>query len=329
MEKNIDNLIAVILNESATKAEQSAFDKWLKADKLNQKTFDSIKIYCNPDVKGLKIANHTEIKTSIWKRAHSPKRAKSRSLVPLFYRVAAILVFAFTLTFLFNKLLTTSNSSLTVLKTIEKKNLSGVKSMIYLPDGSIVNLNAESSIVFSEGFKDSIRWVKLKGEAYFTVAKNDQKPFVVQSKNIITTALGTAFNISSFEEDKTVDISLVEGKVEVQPLTKKNLTKGIILEAGEFVSYQNSDVLKTGLFDSKKVLGWKNGVIVFENADYNMVVKKLERWYGIKFDTNGEKPHWNLDAKFENASLEQVLDIISHIEQFNYEIKENTIKLNL
>ena len=68
---------------------------------------------------------------------------------------------------------------------------------------------------------------------------------------------------------------------------------------------------------------------IISNADYKTTVKKLERWFGVKFENLNKEPLWNLDAKFENASLEQILDILAHSEQFEYQLSENTVKLKL
>ncbi len=331
MKRNIDNLFAVILNGSATDDEQRLFNEWLKEDELNQETFENIKIYWQINNKELEIINEDDVKNKIWNRSHKSNHTKSRNLIPIIYRVAAVLVFVFTFTFLINEfsIIPKVNVGIVTSKTIEKKNLAGVKSTIHLPDGSIVNLNAESSIKFTEGFKDSVRWVILEGEAFFDVAKNKEKSFIVQSGGIITKALGTAFNINAYEEKSTIDVSLIEGKVEVHTIYEDNPDNSILLDAGQYVSFQNSSVIKSGKFDSKKVIGWKEGVILFENADYLTVIKKLERWYGVKFENEGEEPLWNLDAKFENASLEQILELLSHSEGFEYQLKEDNIKLKM
>jgi len=330
MTSNIDNIIAVILNGSATDGEQRLFNEWLKEDELNQETFENIKIYWQINNKQLEIINEDDVKNKIWDRVHKSKPTNSRNLIPWIYRIAAVLAFVFTFTFLINEFSIDPNKNVDIVtaKTIEKKNLAGVKSTIHLPDGSIVNLNAESSIKFIEGFKDSVRWVELKGEAYFDVAKNTEKPFIVRSGDIVTTALGTAFNINAYEENSTIDISLIEGKVEVHSIQNKS-ANSILLDAGKYVSFQNSKVIDTGIFDNEKVLGWKNGVIRFENASYYAVVKKLERWYGVKFENEGMEPLWNLDANFKSASLEQILELLSHSEGFEYQLKEETVKLKM
>ncbi len=331
MNSNIDDVIAVILNGTASEYEQTFFNQWLKEDELNQEIFQNIKNFWQLEHKELDIINEDDVRNKIWTRAHTSKNAKSRSLLPLIYRVAAVIAFVFTFTFLIREYTIAPSKDVenVALKIIEKKNLAGVKSKIHLPDGSIVNLNAESSIKFNEGFKDSVRCVVLKGEAFFDVAKNPDKPFIVKSGDVITKALGTAFNINAYSENSTVNVSLIEGKVEVRSISKGRSANSIFLEPGQYVSFQKSNVIDKGLFDISNVISWKDGIIVFENANYHSVVKELERWFGVTFEFDGSEPHWNLDANFENASLEQILEVLSHSERFEYQLKEDTVKLKM
>ena len=97
---------------------------------------------------------------------------------------------------------------------VVKENPRGVKSQIQLPDGTLVRLNAESSISYQSNFSDTARLISLTGEAYFEVVKDAQRPFRVTSNQVETTALGTTFNIKADKPDN-IEIALVEGKVKV------------------------------------------------------------------------------------------------------------------
>ena len=331
MKENIDDIIAAILNGTATDNEQNTLQEWLNEDGINGEIFENIKNYWLIDHKELEIINEHDIKNKIWAKAHNPRHIKSRILIPWMYRAAAVIAFILTFTFLIREFSPAPNNSdqIVSLKIIEKKNLAGVKSKIYLPDGSTVNLNAESNIKYIEGFKDSVRWVELTGEAFFDVTTNHEKPFIVKSRDIITKALGTAFNINAFEDKATIEVSLLEGKVEVYSDYNNKSNNKTYLEPGQFVSFQNNVTIDKGEFNYAEVSGWKNGIIQFSNADYKTIVKKLERWFGVKFENLNKEPLWNFDGKFENASLEQILDILAHSEQFEYQLSENTVKLKL
>lgn len=331
MKENIDDIIVAILNGTASEQEHDVFNKWLSEDSLNGQVFENIKNYWQLESKEVEIINIDDVRKDTWKKAHNIKDARSRKIIPIFYRVAAALALILTFTFIAFELsdhreLRTQSMALDV---VEKNNLSGVKSTIHLPDGSVVNLNAESSIRFIEGFKDSVRWVELVGEAYFEVAHNKQKPFIVKSGNIFTTAIGTAFNINAYPDKPTIEVSLLQGQVEVHAIQKDLIVNAAFLVPGQQVSYTNSKIIEHGSFDTTSVIGWKDGIIQFTNADYNTVTKLLERWYGVKFEHPGIVPKWNLDAKFNNASLERILEVIAHSEHLEYQLIEDTVKLKL
>ena len=120
---------------------------------------------------------------------------------------------------------------------------------------------------------------------------------------------------------------MIEGKVEVQSIDENKILNKTFLEAGKQLTYRNNQLIENGSFESSNVIGWKDGRILFSNADFNTVIVKLERWYGVEFDYPHVLPKWNLDASFENASLEQVMDVIAHSEKIEYQLFENRVKL--
>ena len=329
MKGNIDKVIAAILNGTATEIERKAFNEWIQESKQNQKIFESLKKYLRTNDGEVQVINKDNVRNRIWVQAHKVKHTKSRLIHSSVYRVAAAFAFLLIFAFLFRGLYSPDNNEVCVAKkkTIEKKNPVGIKSQIHLPDGSIVYLNAESSIKFTEGFQDSVRWVKLTGEAFFDVHKNLDKPFIVQSGDVLTQALGTSFNINAYHDHSSIDVSLVTGKVKVHSLKDNSPSQSILLEPGRHVLFQNSKIVDKGLFEPAKVIGWKDGIIVFENADYHAVVKKLERWYGVTIENEGRQPTWNLNAKFDNSSLRHILDVLSHSEQFKYSLCRDTVKI--
>ncbi len=329
MKENIDDIIVAILNDSASEEEHDVFNKWLEADTLNVQVFENIKKYWQLESKEVEIINIDDVRKNIWKKAHNIKDIRSGNKLSYYYRIAAVLAFMLTFAFIaiqYSSHLEPEHQNV-ALNVIEKNNLSGVKSTIHLPDGSVVNLNAESSIRFVEGFKDSVRWVDLDGEAYFEVAHNRKKPFIVKSGNIFTTAIGTAFNVNAYPDRSAIEVSLVEGKVEVHAEQEEKVLNETFLEAGQQVSYLENEIIRNGPFDVLDVTGWKDGIIHFTNADYPTVIKQLERWYGVKFEHPDVEPKWNLDAKFVNASLERVLDVIAHSEHIEYQLIEDTVKI--
>lgn len=331
MKGDIDKIILSVLNGTATESEEKFFTTWIQEDEVNQVTFNYIKNYWLSNQSEYEIINEDDVKDKIWARAHKSGKTNSRK-IPLFvYRVAAVIVFALTFFFVIRIFLfyPTVDVDGKTLNVIEKKNLAGVKSKIHLPDGSIVHLNSESCIKFTEGFKDSIRWVELNGEAYFEVAKNPEKAFVVKSGNIITKALGTAFNINAFEDNPTIEISLIEGMVEVKSTYHLRSDRKTYLDSGQSITFYDNSPSKITSFNSEKVLGWKDGWILFENAKYHTVAKKLERWFGVTIELDGKEPEWHLDGKYKDASLERIMEVISDSEKFEYQLVGDTLKIKI
>lgn len=216
-------------------------------------------------------------------------------------------------------------------KTITRTLPKGQKLSMVLPDGSRVYLNAESSITFPERFEGESRTVELKGEAYFDVAKNEHKPFIVRAGQIAAIVVGTSFNINSFPEQDEISVSLVSGKVSVFPKSDFQDNAGeVILTEGEKVTIDkiSSETVKSS-FDAAVEVGWKDGLLVFEGDDYKQVMAKLERWFGVAFIANN-KPlgHWEIKGRFDNLSLEEVLDNLKYTNKIDYRIDNKTVYLN-
>lgn len=207
-----------------------------------------------------------------------------------------------------------------VIKTIVKNNPAGRKSQITLPDGTLVHLNAESTVSYPERFTGKSRKVLLSGEAYFEVVKGDI-PFVVHNGILKAMVLGTSFN---FNDNS---ISLLTGKVEVSsPL---NDTQPIVLTPGQKVVHdQNKNSIFKTSYNYQQEMGWKDGIIFFEDADFNYIRKRLERWYGVKIEIlSGEKFNWTYTGTFENASLERVLERLAYLESFDFELENNVVRI--
>jgi ferric-dicitrate binding protein FerR (iron transport regulator) len=188
----------------------------------------------------------------------------------------------------------------------------GVRSQVVLPDGSKVWLNAESTIRFKIPFEPESRNVELNGEAYFSVKKDVQRPFHVQSGKVNVTVLGTKFNYKAFAEDPSVEVVLAEGKVS---LTTDGTGKEneIIMNPGER-AVVNKTSNKTAISSENigKYIAWQEGKLVFDECPMPEMAKQLERWYGIEVIIDDPKiRNYRITTTFENESLHQVLELIA------------------
>ncbi|MEP1778984.1 FecR domain-containing protein [Reichenbachiella sp.] len=208
---------------------------------------------------------------------------------------------------------------------IEKVNPKGQKSTIHLPDGSKVVLNAGSKLTYPQSFDASVREIRLEGEAYFDVARDEAHPFVVNAKNIAVQALGTAFNVNTRNEK--IDVALTHGRVKVS-VTKDN-TKNVILEPGEMATYDKAgEQFSKATFSPDQVIAWKDGRLVFVDASLDEVISRLENWYGVEFEIADYHSHsWNYSSEFQNQRLSSVLKSIGFVQNFDYKIQGKKVTL--
>ncbi|MEX2592464.1 MAG: FecR domain-containing protein [Anditalea sp.] len=243
------------------------------------------------------------------------------------YKVAAILILAFGLSFMLNysNRETAPVEPIAVVNTINKTTAYGEKLNFKLPDGTLVWLNAGSELKYPEEFDAAARIVHLKGEAFFEVEKGANWPFSVISNDLTTTALGTSFNINNEDKDN-LSISLVSGKVKVENgLTHEN----ILLLPGQQLQYsEESKKTVVGSFEESRVIGWKSGLLQFTQASFEEVHEELEKWYGVKIKVTGQPDRrWNLTGEYPDQDLEMVLKRISYIEQFEFSIEDKNVQI--
>lgn len=174
---------------------------------------------------------------------------------------------------------------------------------ISLPDGTQVWLNSASSIRYPTAFKGQERKVELTGEAYFEVARNQDKPFLVSVNNkAVLQVLGTHFNVSAYKDEQHIATTLLEGSVAVNVLSISNQQRlntnhqqheqyanTVILRPGQQARVMNTDTdsstvnsIKVSNADINKVMAWKNGLFNFEDANLEQVMRQLSRWYNIE-----------------------------------------------
>lgn len=158
---------------------------------------------------------------------------------------------------------------------------------ITLPDGTMVWLNAASSITFPTAFRGTDRTVSVQGEAYLQVAKNAAQPFKVKVGDAVIDVLGTEFNLSAYNDEPVTKATLLEGSISV---TKGNERR--ILKPGQQCWFRDkSNVLNVAAnIDTDQVIAWKNGSFDFRNQELESVMKQIGRWYNMDIKYEGKKP---------------------------------------
>lgn len=204
---------------------------------------------------------------------------------------------------------------------LTKTNPIGVKTTFRLNDGTVVKLNAGGSLRFPDEFSEDKRLVYLDGEAFFEVVREESRPFLVVTNEVVTKVLGTSFNVKSNMEDQSVEVALVTGKVSVSDQNGNSF----VLQPSEMVTFARDNIGKKR-FDHDLVVGWTLNKLVFAKASAREVMSKLENWYGVEFILrDGYMFKEDFTGVFENESLEIVLKGIAYTSDFIYEIKDKTI----
>jgi ferric-dicitrate binding protein FerR (iron transport regulator) len=214
---------------------------------------------------------------------------------------------------------TNKNSKEVVYNTISTPN--GGQYQLELPDGSLVWLNATSSIHFPTSFGGKERRVEITGEAYFEVAKNRDMPFVVSVNGAEVQVLGTHFNVNAYSDEDNVKTTLLEGSVKfVHGVNAEMLKPG-----------QQSQLASNGLIkvvnnvDVDGVVAWKNGMFDFENAGIETVMRQLSRWYDVEIEYKGKTDDLFIAEMRRNIKLSDALKALELTGKVKFEIEGKKI----
>lgn len=205
---------------------------------------------------------------------------------------------------------------------IEKVVGKGQKLIVFLEDGSKVKINAESKLRIPQHFAAGKRNVYLEGEAFFEVAKDTTRPFIIHTRHYQTTVLGTSFNIKAYPGEEAIKVAVATGKVMVED----SLTADSVeLAPNQMAICRQRQIEKTS-YKAGEELAWKDDILVFKNADIRALARELERWYGVKIELrNTENIEKQFTGRFQDESLETILKGTGFALNFEYEIKGKNI----
>ena len=331
--KDIEELIIAVLRGTASKEEQWSFQEWINESHENEIQFEYLKKIWKERSSEVKFFHSDEIEEEIWQKGVNAKDTRQvKNLKRLdqfhFVRVAAVIAIFIAAAYVMYLFQDDTSPKLkpVAVEIISKDNPAGQKTMINLPDGSVVWLNSLSSIDYPKFFSDSLRSLKLSGEAYFEVKKDSLRPFTVRSEGLITTAIGTSFNIKAYPEENDVNVGLITGKISVKEVeTEREIV--LNLNQGAIYNKLRKDFKEIDI-DPEKILAWKNGILRFEGENFQEFIDKLEQWYGVEIIIVGEAPkNWNIRGEFEDEYLTNILTSISFNKEFNYNINRKEVIL--
>jgi len=195
---------------------------------------------------------------------------------------------------------------------------------IRLPDGSVVWLNAASSLRYPLNIgKAKQRIVKLDGEAYFEVAKDKEHPFIVETDKQSVEVLGTHFNINSYKDELITKTTLLEGSVRV---SHKATNESEILKPGE-QSFVSASGMNVNDVDVDEAIAWKKGYFMFNNEKQVSILRKIARWYNVEIEYADQQAkdvmYYGTVSRFEKIS--KVLTKFEQTGEVRFDIKGNKV----
>lgn len=192
---------------------------------------------------------------------------------------------------------------------------------VRLPDGSLVYLNAASSLTYTTSLiQNGKRVVTLSGEGYFEVAKDKQHPFIVKTGRQEVEVLGTHFNISSYADDEVEKTTLLEGSVKLSASGNYKLLKPgqqAKLSAGKITISET---------DTDLAVAWKNNEFVIESENIETIMKMISRWYNLEVVYIGEKTTQRFSGQVSRFDkLSKVLEIVESTGEARFDLKGRTV----
>lgn len=258
----------------------------------------------------------SEIKSSYFQRSHRVRNG-------LWLKVAAvafIIVMAGGIGLYYNYNGLPSSQDQTEVKFEQRTLSKGQTATLRFGDGSVIRLNAGSTLRYPEKFSRDKREVYLEGEGFFSVNRDESRPFIVHAGRTTTRVLGTSFNIRAYDDD--VQVAVAEGKVAVSREDKdeeiesgggSNETETIYLTKNQWVTYRSAgQLIEKGEGNIEELIAWKDKRLVFTDKSLDHIADRLERWYNIDIVLSDSSfAERRISASFEDEPLTEVLAVIA------------------
>jgi transmembrane sensor len=193
---------------------------------------------------------------------------------------------------------------------ITASTLQGQMQEILLADGTKVILNKNSSFTYPGKFSGDTREVNLQGEAFFEVAKNAEKPFIIQTPTSSVRVVGTSFNVRAYDAEQSVEVNVVTGKVAFGDKSGKN--KVLLLPGNKgSMSKRDSKIAVDKTYESN-FSAWQTKKISFSGTKLDRVLGTLENYFEVEFKVSDQKIYnCSFTGNFEQPNINEVLDVLS------------------
>ena len=241
-------------------------------------------------------------------------------------------------------------------KIIEISTPLGARSMIKMPDSTVIWLNAGTTITYSQDYGQQTRTLNLKGEAYFNVAKDSVHTFIVNTEGITVRALGTRFNVKAYPEEKTISATLEEGKIDIRVISMTDKNERVLLKAKDKLIYHKEtketekyiessddkvsheanrpvkpkDINLLSNVRTELYTSWKDPRWIIYREPLNTLAPMLERRFNLKIIFNDEQlKKYKFTGIIENETIDQILNALKLTAPLDYEINKDTISLTM
>jgi ferric-dicitrate binding protein FerR (iron transport regulator) len=343
--KDMEAYIVRYLHEEIADEEFRELELWLQETPENREDF-----FCLKNIHDLthshKLLSDEEVEHS-WQKlaqkmtakpapaisAGTPKRIAFSNRILQYVAVAAV---AFAISFGAGKYLDSHSRSAEKNASPRYNEISvqkgGKPNTVNLSDGSVVRLNASTTLRYPSDFSGNIREVYLDGEAYFEVAKDDDKPFIVRLKQQNITVRGTGFNVEAYHDELYNIVTLLEGSVSLESLDNNGLKiNNITLEPNQ-KSYFDHTTGKVSVIQVDASLSntWMQGEYRFKDEPLMLIVKRLENYYDVNIHLDDERlKNIRYTGTFSlKQNIHEVLRVINHEKQFRFRQTGNEIHIS-
>ncbi|MFR2615173.1 FecR family protein [Parabacteroides goldsteinii] len=329
----IDELIATYLSQGLESEKLAELENWLKASPENQKHFQQMReiwfstISANEEERYNKEEAYSRFLNRTCQIPQEEKTVKKLSLHKFFYGAAAVALLC----------LISFASYRTGTEQVKKQFAEmvveaplGSKTRLYLPDGTLVWLNAGSTITYSQGFGVEERKLKLSGEGYFEVTHNKQLPFEITTKELQLRVLGTKFNFRNYPEDEEVSVSLLEGKVSLRNYLKNDALCYLEPDQKAILNKKNGKLMVSAS-EARYTAEWTNGFLFFDEELLPDIIKELERSYNVKIYIEDESlKTFRFYGNFvrKEQTIQEILEMLASTGKLEYRIEGKTVRLS-
>lgn len=316
-----DQIIKYFLGELDEEATMELFDAMQQDEELKQEFVELQNLHALSQLTQ-QAADEVEATRGYRRFLQRVKTKQQRHLIHSIYKYAAIAILLIGSTFFFTKMFYGVGGA------VEMNSLhvpAGQRAQLTLQDGSVVWLNAQSTLKYPSTFNGKQRRVEVIGEAYFDVAHDKKKPFIVSTQDVEMLVLGTEFNVYSYPATGYVQTDLIDGALKVYSTVHENLC--VVLKPNEQATLRDGKMYKgQSIYDDYFL--WKDGIYAFDNEKLIDILEKLQLYYDLKIVVEDpEIFNAYYTGKFrQRDGIDEILKVLQKIHPFEIvKDKENNI----